>query len=350
MLKRLLIVSAIGLASAGLARAAASIVVAAVNSTPQAKAKADLVCTGKADQVKLLKSFRYGLKKVDQALEANPATRLPDQCVIGHSVEWLPGDYYLSGTLTIPDGFDCAIKAEGARFHLLPKKGDAVVLEGMCRCRYAFGTIFTDTDGAALRVRPTAAMRALMSVVGFTGLIGTRQRGIGLCVDSSLENACTLKFEGTDINGFDIGIFVPDARPAQPGKAGSGKTDTNWYWCSYIRNCHTCIWEQQRGIDDEVWFVNVDADIPDSVAIRTAGAYGRWFVIMGTWGWFSGPHAKANKTRSLVLDPGAMNNVIEVTPPLSNFAPAEDNSGNDTNVVLASNRAPLAGHNIIRNK
>ncbi|OFX13155.1 MAG: hypothetical protein A2Z18_02045 [Armatimonadetes bacterium RBG_16_58_9] len=268
--------------------------------------------------------------------ERNPNTLLPTKCYGLHSVEWLPGDYYLSGTLTIPDAEEAVINAEGARFHYVPGKGDAVVLQGMSRCRYRFGTIMTDTDGAALRVKPTENMPSLMSIVSFTGLIGTNQKGIGLCVDSTVENVCAMRFEGTDIRGFDIGIFVPDARPAIPGKPGSGKTDTNWYWCSYIRMCNTCIWEQHNGIDDGVWYVNVDASIANSVAVRTSASYGRWFIILGSMGWSVRPRDENNKTRSIILDPGARYNVMEVTPPVDMFAPWQDNSGNNTNVVMTS--------------
>jgi hypothetical protein len=314
----------------------ADIIVAAANSPTEAKARADIICDGTGDQIKLLASFtRAGRTKT--VYERNPRTLLPTECYAGHSVEWLAGDYFLDDTLVIPDAEDCAIQAEGARFHYLPASGDAVVLTGLNRCRFHLGTIFSGSTGAALRVKPTTNMPSLMSIVGFTGLIGTGQKGIGLCVDSSVENVCTMRFEGTDIRGFDIGVFVPDARPASPDKPGSGKTDTDWYWLDYVRMCHTCIREERNGIDSACWFVNVDASISNAVAIRTAGSFGRWFVMMGTADWQARSH-QSNRTRSIILDPGANNNVIEVTPPLPLFAPAENNSGNDSNIILCTNR------------
>ncbi|MDO8303743.1 MAG: hypothetical protein Q7T18_10920, partial [Sedimentisphaerales bacterium] len=180
---------------------AASIIVASSNSTLESKRRADLICDGKDDQVELLKSITKA-SQVSTVYERNPATLVPTKCYAGHSVEWLPGDYYLSETLVIPDAEDCAIQAEGTRFHYQPKKGDAVVLTGMSRCRYRLGTIFTDTNGVALHVKPTENMPSLMSIVSFTGLIGTDQKGVGLCVDSAVENVCTMRFEGTDIRGF----------------------------------------------------------------------------------------------------------------------------------------------------
>ena len=320
----------------GSSAGAASFIVAASNSTKEAKARADMICDGKKDQINLLRSFTKA-PRISTVYERNPNTLVPTECYGGHSVEWLPGDYYLDDTLVVPDAEDCAIHAEGTRFHYLPDKGDAIVLTGLSRCRFYLGTIMTSSTGAALRVKPTKNMPSLMSIVGFTGLIGTNQKGIGLCVDSTVENVCTMRFEGTDIRGFDIGVLVPDARAPQSDQPGSGKTDTNWYWFDYVRMCHTCIWERRNGIDSAFWFVNVDASITNAVAIRTAGSFGRWFVIMGTMDWHARSHEN-NQTRSIILDPGASHNVIEITPPLSHFAPAEDNSGNDSNVVLCTNR------------
>ena len=304
---------------------AGAIIVAAANSTAESKRRADLVCDGKDDQVELLASFTRA-SRVKTVFERNPATLEATECFAGHSVEWLPGDYHLSETLTIPDAEDCVIQAEGTRFQYSGEKGDAIVLQGMSRCRYRFGTVFSSSEGAALRVQPTENMPALMSIVSFTGLIGNNQKGIGLCVDSSVENVCTMRFEGTDIRGFDVGVLVADARASRPDKPGSGKTDTNWYWFSYIRMCNTCIWEKRNGIDSGNWSVNVDASIPNSTAIRTAANYGRWSVIMGTY--------SRDNTRAVILDPGAGHNVIEVTPPIGLFAPSEDRSGNDSNVIM----------------
>ncbi|MCL5103170.1 MAG: hypothetical protein M1133_03520 [Armatimonadetes bacterium] len=342
-MKRTLLVVVIVMLTVGTSHAA-SIVVAASNSTPEAKKKADIVCDGKDDQVELTKSFlRAGI--VSSLIERNPQTMAPTKCQAGHSVKWEPGDYYLSGTVTIPDAEDCAIEAEGTRFHYLPKEGDAIVVQGASRCRYRFGSVFTGSTGAALRIKPTENMPALMSIVSFTGLIGnpSARKGIGFCVDSTVENVCTMRFEGTDIRDFDIGVFVPDARVARPDKPGSGKTDTNWYWFSYIRMCNTCIWEQRNGIDDGVWFVNVDASIPNAVAVRTGASYGKWFIIMGSMDWFVRPHDANNKTKSIILDPGAQYNVMEVSPPLDIFAPAQDNSGNTTNVISTSKTPRFTG-------
>ena len=85
-------------------------------------------------------------------------------------------------------------------------------------------------------------------------------------------------------------------------------------------------------MDNSVWNVNVDASIPDSVAIRTAGGFGKWYIIMGTYG-FEG------KNKAIVLEPGARHSVFEMHPPVQMFA-WEDNSGVDTNLMLSTMSTP----------
>ncbi|MDE0183844.1 MAG: hypothetical protein OXP71_00140 [Candidatus Poribacteria bacterium] len=299
---------------------AASIIVAASNSSPESKERADFICDGTNDQVKLLESITRA-SRVTTKVDTAPAVQKSVECYGRHSVEWVPGDYYLGETLTIPDAADVAIHAEGTYFHYIPKEGDAVVVTGMNRCRYYFGTIESNSAGAAILVKPTAEMPALMSFLNFTGLLGSDQRGTGLYLDSTQSGVCCNRFEGTDIMGFDTGVFVSDA---------IAKCDTNWFWFSYIRMCNTGIQELGKGVDDNVWNVNVDASIPDSLSLRTAATHGKWYVIMGTWT-FEGVN------NAVILDPGASQNVIEVHPPLEDFA-WEDNSGNNTNIILTAKR------------
>ena len=102
-----------------------------------------------------------------------------------------------------------------------------------------------------------------------------------------------------------------------------GKCDTNWLWLSYVRMCNTCIEERSQGVDCNVYDVNVDASLPNSVGIRAGGAYGKWYIIMGTYTF-------EKKNKALILEPGAREAVIEMHPPLKEFA-WEDKSGNNTN-------------------
>ncbi|MBI4556509.1 MAG: hypothetical protein HY706_02915 [Candidatus Hydrogenedentes bacterium] len=303
----------------------ASIIVAASNSSPESKARADLVCDGTDDQVELRTSLtKAGTFKF--LLDRNPAKQFEVECYGKHSVEWLPGDYYLGATLTIPDAVDVAIHAEGVYLHYRPTDGDAVVVTGANRCRYYFGTIELGSAGAALRIKPTAAMPTLQSKISFSGLVGKNQKGTGLYVDSSVENVCTNWFEGTDVSGFNTGVYVGAA--GAKGEPGAGKSDTNWFWFSYIRMCTTCIQEMNAGVDDNVWQVNVDASLPNSTGIHIGGKYGKWYIIAGAW-----QNERVNKV--LVLDPGTAHNVIEVHPPIRQFQ-WQDDSGNKTNVILGS--------------
>jgi len=304
---------------------AASVIVAPSNASGKAKARADLVCDGKDDQVELHQSLTSA-PRVSTMSDSAPNQQHERACYGRHSVEWLPGDYRLGDTLVIPDAADMAIQAEGAYFHYEQPEGDAIVIQGMNRCRYRLGTVETTSTGAAIRVKPGGDMPALMSILSFTGLIGKNQKGTGLFIEPAI-GVCTNRFEGTDISGFDTGVMFENA--------DKGKGDTNWFWFSYIRLCNTCIWEKGRRVDDNVWYVNIDASLPGSTAARIGGTYGRWYIIMGAFGF-----EKTNN--AVVLEPGAQHNVIEVHPPLEQFK-WEDNSGNDTNVILSSMSAPLKG-------
>lgn len=314
---------------AGGARAA--IVVAAADSSPQERARADFVCDGKDDQVELAKSLALG-RRGKAEIDVNPKTQRTIECTLNHAVEWLPGTYSLSATLEVPDSANCVIRAESTTLRYQSDEGDGVLIRGMNRCRYSFGTIESHSIGAALCVRPNAEMPALMSFVNFAGLIGKDAHGTGLLLDPSHENVCVNRFEGTDILGFDRGVFVGGAGGREHSASTFGKCDTNWFWLSYIRMCNTCIEESANGVDCGVWEVNVDASLPQGTAIRAAGKYGKWFVIMGTYTF-------EKKNKAIVLEPGARDCVFEVHPPLSEFN-WEDRSGSDTNVVLGTNSPP----------
>lgn len=307
-----------------------SLIVAASNSSSEEKSRADLICDGKDDQIELLASLLKAAT-FEVAVDTSPAHSMRVKCRGRFVVEWAAGDYFLGGTLEIPDAADFVIHAQGTFFHYLPSEGDAVVVRGMNRCRYDFGTIETKSNGSALRISPTHHMPALMSFVTFMGLIGSNQQGIGLHLDHREENVCVNQFTGTDIQGFDIGVLVDDAVTYQGGTRPSVKSDTNWYWFSYIRLCNTCIWEKAGGVDCGYWEVNVDASIPGSTAVRTAGKYSQWRIIMGTWD-LDGSHA-------LILDSGAEHQIIEMRPPLDVFR-WRDDSGNGTNVFLSTSRLP----------
>jgi len=305
----------------------AAVTVAAMDSSPQERARADLVCDGQDDQVELAASLvraRRGTTKID----VDPKTQKSVECALNHAVEWLPGTYSLSSTLEIPDAANCVIRAEGTTLRYLPNEGDAVVIRGMNRCRYAFGTIESGSVGAALAVRPRTGMPALMSFVDFAGLVGSDLRGTGLLLDPAEENVCVNRFVGTDVAGFDKGVLVRGAGNRSDSTSTHGKCDTNWFWMSYVRMCRTCVEEGSRGVDCSVWEVNVDASIPESVAIRAGGAYGKWFVIMGTYTF-------EKKNKAIVLEPGATHCVFDVHPPLETFA-WEDNSGDPTNRIGGS--------------
>lgn len=313
----------------------ASILVAAHNSTPESKRRADLICDGRDDQVELLASLQAALTVRDRH-DVVPDRAKEVECLGRHSVAWLPGDYHLSDSLVIPDAMDMVIEAEGTALRYAGATGDAVVIQGMNRCRYRFGVIESRSTGAALAIRPTTAMPSLHSDVHFMGLLGQGFKGTGLRLDPAQENICVNRIDGSDIAGFEYGVRVMDPGHTPHPDRPTCKCDTNQYGFAYIRRCMTCIEEGQtgNGIDCSLWTVNVDATEPSSVAIRTAACGNRWTIIMGTW--------CPENTRALIIGKGAMDNVFQMRPyayrgnhpakhPLG--FPIENLSGNATNRI-----------------
>jgi hypothetical protein len=291
--------------------AVATVVVAPADAPDVLKAKADLVCDGKDDQVELLASLERG--KVFKSQAAGAPNAKPVHSWRGRfTVTWLPGNYELSALLNFPELADFALYAEGTYLNFKPAEGDVIHLNQSIRCRFNFGTIDSRSTGACITVTGVT-----MSIISFTGLVGHDQKGTGL----RLFGTSTCKYEGTDISGFDVGVLVDDVAP---------KLDTNWFWLSYVRNCKTCIWEKGRNVDCNVWDVNVDATLPGATAIRIGGAMGYWHVIMGTYK-FEGVN------KAIILEPNATENVVFIHPPIENFA-WQDNSGNKTNVILSGRR------------
>ena len=137
----------------------AAIVVAAVDSLPEEKSRADLVCDGIGDQVELAASLARA-RTGEAVIDINPKTQQTVICRKNHAVRWLPGNYQLSATLEITDAVDCVIRAEGTTFHYQKPAGDAVLIRGMNRCRYNLGTIKSASTNVALRVQPTSKMPA----------------------------------------------------------------------------------------------------------------------------------------------------------------------------------------------
>jgi hypothetical protein len=298
------------------------VVVAPADASDAVKRRADLVCDGVDDQEELSASFKCA-RRDTFLFDTSPIAQAEAEAYVRHSVVWLPGTYNLGDTLVIPDAADCVINAQGAYLQYNQPEGDAVRIEGAYRCRYNFGTIDSHSVDAAIRIRPHKQLYTGMSFITFTGLIGHDFTGTGLLLDATESNICVNKFEGTDIRGFDRGVFVSNA-PSHGANAGvPGKVDTNWFWFVYIRECMTGVQESTQGVDSGVWNVNVDATRPDAVALRIGGGLGRWFVHMGVWG----------GGKAIIIEPGATYLTIEMPLPLRGPY-YENNSGNDTNTFI----------------
>lgn len=285
---------------------AAGVIVAASNTLSEAKSRATLLCDGVDDQVELSAAF---------------------STAGGASVEWLPGDYYLSGTVTIPVSGNNVLQAAGSHLHYAPTTGDAIVIKGAMHSRINLGVIECATSGAALRLQNETGVNMLVSIFTFTGLVGHGRLGQGLVIDTSEEGISTNRIEGSEITGFDVGVHLPDTYV--------GKIDTTWFWINSIRNCNTGIWEGNERIDTHFFRAAIRSGGAGTLGMRTAGTYDR--VDLVAQGEFN------NSAPVVKLATPARHNVILVRPTAAAGSNL-DQSGNATNILLSLDQAPYAGY------
>jgi hypothetical protein len=307
----------------------ASYIVAASNSPESAKKRADIVCDGVNDAKILRESLMQGTYK---SIEYYDNAWNTGYAYTGQSVEWMAGDYYLSSTLYLPTVVDTLLNAEGAIFHYNATSGDAIVIVGALRSRFYLGTIFSSsTTGAALAARPSYYSTAgntnffpiLMNFISWQGLqhdpIDSYQ-GQGFVAQNAF---CTNAVIGTDIRGFNIGIWNDPS-------IGGGTIDTNWYWLSYVRhNMKNILVDDPTdgSVNAQQWFVNVDSMNNGAVSVKTGGKFDWWRIIMGTWD-------RSPSTRSIILDPNAEGNIFEITPSLWKLDGYENNADHADNAFI----------------
>jgi hypothetical protein len=107
---------------------------------------------------------------------------------------------------------------------------------------------------------------------------------------------------------------------------------------SYVRGCMTAIHVMNYNINAQQWYVNVDIMNKGAVCIRTAATTEYWHIIMGTV-------TRDPASRSLILDPGAAENVFDIYPPLFHFDGYENNSGKWNNIFRQVPQNPPPGFN-----
>jgi hypothetical protein len=327
---------------------AASIVVAPVDAPRELKLKADLVCNGYDDQDELLQSITKAKREAVEIEGAGGQTAL---CYTRHSVEWLAGTYNLEQPLVLPDCSDVVIQAEGTRFNFTPTSGDAIRIQGLQRCRFYLGTIGVNGAATAIHLQPTAAMPAQYSTVNYMGLEASLlDSARGLWLDNASNDIACNTFDGTWIHYIKQGIVVGAVAPTQRFCRG------NWLWVSFVLGGDfyapggsssdanpampmDCVWETENGTQGNTYKVNVEANATNSVGCRIGGDFGMWNIIMGTHDWHARAH-DGNETRAIILDAGSRDNLIEVHPYLSLFAPFDDFAHDPSNVILSTDRPP----------
>lgn len=273
------------------------------------KLRADFVGNGTSDQT-----------AVAAAITAAGVT---NACVL-----LLAGAFTFSAALTITGCNNFTLLAEDGVIIIGPTgTADTVVINGALNgSTFKFGTILTNSTGAAIHV--TASASSVNGIfIAWGRLQGTSHQGKGLFFDATTGAMSVNKAEGGWISGFDKGV-VMDA---------SGTTnyvDTTQVKSLFIFDCNTIIYGRSgtaRRNNSNIWDVNIDPFINGAVGIDIDHSFDRFDPVI--WG----DQAPSIATTFLLkLQSGASGNQFNGTPnPITTFGASliSDLSGNLTNTL-----------------
>jgi hypothetical protein len=118
--------------------------------------------------------------------------------------------YLLHETLRVPWSQDMKVDGGNYLLQYLPTTGDAVVIDSQMNCRYKFGLIVTEADGAAVRIQPhTPGPDDMVVVVGcvfdFSALVARQD---GLVLDAGQGSIVQNKIFAEETNTRSRGVYV----------------------------------------------------------------------------------------------------------------------------------------------
>jgi hypothetical protein len=127
-----------------------------------------------------------------------------------------PGNVYeLHETLRVP--WSQFVKLDGGNYVLYYAQptGDAVVIDSQMNCRYKFGLIVSNSDGAAVRIKPTTSgpddfTVVTASVFDFSAICCFNASGTGLVLDSSQGIISNNYLFAEETNTQKMGVHISD--------------------------------------------------------------------------------------------------------------------------------------------
>jgi hypothetical protein len=118
--------------------------------------------------------------------------------------------YTLEETLRVPWSQDFTLEGGNYLLHYTGTTGDAVVIDSQMNCRLKFGLVVSETDGAAVRIRPHTPgpddfIVVVASVFDFSALVA---RGTGLVLDSSMGGIVQNQILAEETNTRGTGVYI----------------------------------------------------------------------------------------------------------------------------------------------
>jgi hypothetical protein len=236
----------------------------------------------------------------------------------------LPGVWTFGAALTISNSNNFAFDAVGSIVFGPGGAADTFIIDGASDgSRFDFGTILTNSTGAAIHVK-AAASAVNNAWVTWGYLKGTGHAGKGLFLDATTGPMSVNHFEGGWIGTFDKGIVL-DA---------TGTTnfiDTTRIKSTFVYDNNTNIYGRSgTGTKNNanIWDVNVDSYINGAVSIDIDHSFDKFDVIWGA----QAPNPTT--TKLLWLRGGALKNTFNGTPNIYETFGAgyvQDDSGNTSN-------------------
>jgi hypothetical protein len=125
--------------------------------------------------------------------------------------------YTLDETLRVPWSQDFTLGGGNYLLHYRPATGDAVVIDSQMNCRYKFGLIVTEADGAAVRIKPATPgpddfVVVTASAFDFSALVA---RNYGLVLDSSEGSIMQSRIVAEETNTRGTGIYLTGSQSAK---------------------------------------------------------------------------------------------------------------------------------------
>ncbi|MGD2158497.1 MAG: hypothetical protein PVG14_00595 [Anaerolineales bacterium] len=132
--------------------------------------------------------------------------------------------YILHETLHIPWSQDFCLYGGNAIWAYREETGDAIIIDSQMNCRYKLGLIVSESDGAAVRIRPHSPgpddfTLITASVFDFSAVVSKHPRGAGIVLDSTEGPILHSRIFAEEANTRGRGVYLTGVGLVEDNKA-----------------------------------------------------------------------------------------------------------------------------------